>query len=148
SPARFEHVQIDLRGVVHHVRVVLAGENVAGAAHVGGQLIDLVEAAVDGLPADIPVAEVADDEIVGFRLGEARVLQIHTADPETLPAQPSHNVGADEAAGSQNKGSLHSRSPFFPCLDLARPASIPSASRSRARQHPSGSPTSTRSYGA
>ena len=45
--ARVQHVQIDRGGVVHDVGVVLAGEDVAGAAHVGRELIDLVEAAVD-----------------------------------------------------------------------------------------------------
>ena len=30
--------------VVHHHRVVLAGKDVAGAAHIGGQLIHLINA--------------------------------------------------------------------------------------------------------
>ena len=41
------HVEVDGGRVVHDVGVVLAGEDVAGAAHVGRELIDLVEAAVD-----------------------------------------------------------------------------------------------------
>ena len=45
--ARFEHVEVDRRRVVHDVGVVLAGEDVAGAAHVGGELIDLVEPPID-----------------------------------------------------------------------------------------------------
>ena len=39
------------RRVVHHVGIVLAGEDVTGAAHIGGELVDLVKA-VDRSPAE------------------------------------------------------------------------------------------------
>ena len=60
AAARFEHVEIDLRRIVHDVGVVLAGEDVASAAHVGGELVDLVEAAVDCSAGRLPLAQIAD----------------------------------------------------------------------------------------
>jgi hypothetical protein len=46
--AEIEDVQVDRRGVVHHGGVVLAGEDVAGAAHVRRQLVHDVDIGDDG----------------------------------------------------------------------------------------------------
>ena len=96
--AGFQQVQVDLRRVVHHVGVVLAGEDVTGAAHIGGQLIDLVEAAVDGFTAHGRVAQVADDEVIGHGFAEARILQVHAAHPKAFLFQSLNEVAPDEAA--------------------------------------------------
>jgi hypothetical protein len=56
---------------MHEARVVLAGEDVAGAAHIGGELIDLVEAAVDNSAAKAWFAQVADEKVVGFAVCRA-----------------------------------------------------------------------------
>ena len=45
---------------------MLAGEDVAGASHVGGELVDLVEPAVDDVGRS-KVAQIADDEVIGRR---------------------------------------------------------------------------------
>ena len=50
---------------------MLAGEDVAGAAHIGGELIDLVEAAVDNSAAKAWFAQVADEKVVGFAVCRA-----------------------------------------------------------------------------
>ena len=63
-----QHIEVDRGGVVHDVGVMLAGENIAGAAHVGGKLIDLVKTAIDHMPHEIRIAQVADHEVVGLRL--------------------------------------------------------------------------------
>jgi hypothetical protein len=45
----------------------LAREHEARAAHVGSELVDLVELPVHGTAADIGIAQIADNEIVGGR---------------------------------------------------------------------------------
>ena len=92
---------------MHHVGVVLAGEDIAGAAHVGGELIDLIELAVDDGRADILLAQVADDEIVGFGLGEFRIFQIDAADPEAFTLQPLDQMAGDKTASAANQCLFH-----------------------------------------
>ena len=80
-------LRLIVRRVVHDVGIVLAGEDVAGAAHVGGELVDLVEAPIDRLAAQTSrIAQVADEEIVGLGLGELGILEVDAADPEALRA--------------------------------------------------------------
>jgi hypothetical protein len=64
---------------VHHVGVIVAGEDAAGTAHVGGELVDVVEALVKDLAADRLVAQVADDELISRARGELMVFQIYAA---------------------------------------------------------------------
>ena len=54
---------------------------------VGRQLIDLIKSAVDRFAANISVAEIPDDEVVSPRLAEARIFQVDTAHPKSLPFQ-------------------------------------------------------------
>jgi hypothetical protein len=66
---------------VHDGGVVLAGKYVAGAAHIGCQLKNLVEAAVDCQIAHFWTPQITKKEIVcvGFRvLGE---LEVDATDP-------------------------------------------------------------------
>ena len=97
APAGLDHVQIDGGRVVHDVGVVFAGEDIARPAHVGGQLIDLVEAAVGDLAADGLIAQIADEEIVGLGLGEFGKLEIDAANPEPLALQALDQMAADES---------------------------------------------------
>lgn len=110
--AGVQHVQVDGRRVVHDVGVVLAGEDVACAAHVGGQLVDFVEAAVDDRADDRLFAQVAHDEIVGLGFGMFIEFQVNAADPEPLALQALHKVAADESTGPANQSCLLHRRPF------------------------------------
>ena len=92
---------------MHHVGIVLAGEDVAGAAHVGGELIDFIEFPIDHRRADILLAQIADDEIIGLRLGEFRIFQVDAADPEAFAFQTLHHVAGDKAAGAANQCLSH-----------------------------------------
>jgi hypothetical protein len=69
---------------VHDVGVVHAGEDEAGSAHVGRELVDLVEGAVDHAAAEIHVAQIAQHEIIRRRFIELGEFQVHAADPEAL----------------------------------------------------------------
>jgi hypothetical protein len=72
---------------VHDVGVMLTGEDIAGAAHVRGQLIHLVEATIDDAATELGVAQVTDHEIIGLRLGVGVVFEIDAADPEAFALQ-------------------------------------------------------------
>jgi hypothetical protein len=52
---------------MHDVGVMFASENIAGAAHVGRKLINLIETRIHDGSAKILIAKIADDEVVGFR---------------------------------------------------------------------------------
>jgi hypothetical protein len=93
-----KNVEIDTGGIVHDVGVVLAGENVTRAAHVGCELIDFIETAVDKMPHKIGVTKVAEYEIIGLRLAEAREFKIGPADPETFALKTTDKVMSDKAA--------------------------------------------------
>jgi len=49
---------------------MLAGKDVTGAAHIRGELIDLIKAAVDDSAAESGIPQIAHDEIIGFALRE------------------------------------------------------------------------------
>ncbi len=85
---------------------MVAGEDVAGAAHVGGELVDLVEALVDDGVAENGVAEVADDELVGGGLAVFVALDVDAADAVALALEALHEVAADESAGPAHQGGL------------------------------------------
>src|SRR5262245_10945307 len=98
-----KHIQVDHRRVVHDIGVVLTGKEITRAAHVRCELVYFVEMAVNDRSAELRVAKIADDAIVGHRLGEFRLLQIRSANPETFKLKPSDEMRTDEAAPSQNK---------------------------------------------
>src|SRR3954470_18543236 len=85
---------------------MFAGEDVARAAHVGGQLVDLVEAAVDHLAAQLLLAQVADDEVVRLGGREGGELEVDTANPEALALEAAHKMAADESPGAANQRSF------------------------------------------
>jgi hypothetical protein len=78
-------------------------EDIAGAAHIGGKLVDFVERAIDRRPAEILLPEVADDEIVGLAVAELRKFQVDPANPEPFLLQAADEMAADESAGPANK---------------------------------------------
>src|ERR1043166_9696741 len=96
---------------MHDMRVMLAGKNIPGAAHVCSQLIDLVKSAIYDLATIILVPEIRDEEVIRLCLIEFRVFQIDPTDPETFALQAPHQMIADEATCTANQRCLHVRSP-------------------------------------
>jgi hypothetical protein len=78
---------------------VFTGEDVAGSAHVGCELIDFVKAAVDHLSYEVGITQVADHEVIGLGLAETREFEIGTSDPKAFPLEPPYKVVTDEATG-------------------------------------------------
>src|SRR5882724_5099123 len=105
--AGVEHVEIDRRRIVHDVGIVQTGEDVARTAHVGGELVNLVETAVDDIAAEALVAQIADDEVVRRRLGEFRELEIDAAYPEAFMLQALDEMAADKTSGTADKHGFH-----------------------------------------
>src|SRR4051812_44501173 len=97
-----EGVQIDRRGVVHDGGVVLTGEDVAGPAHVRGELIDVVDAAHD-LRYDGGIPEVRLDELVNGGCRELVLLHVDASDPMPFGPEPPNQVAADEPTGAIHK---------------------------------------------
>src|SRR3984957_10206756 len=86
---------------------MLAREDVTGAAHVGGELVDFVEFAIDDGRTNGLLAQIAHDEIVGFGFRELRKFEIDAADPEAFALKPFNDVAGDETAGAADKCRSH-----------------------------------------
>jgi hypothetical protein len=84
---------------VHYVGVVFPGEDVAGSSHVGCELINFIEAAVDHLSHKVGIAKVADREVIGFCLTETWEFEIGSSDPKAFPLEPPYKMVTDEATG-------------------------------------------------
>src|SRR5262245_59225486 len=84
-----------------------AGEDIARASHVGGELIDLVETAVDGIAAVPVITQIRDHEVVGVGFGELRMLEVDAAHPKALALETRNKVRTDEPARTANKRCLH-----------------------------------------
>ena len=82
---------------MHHVGIVFTGEDVAGSPHVGGKLIDFIEAAVDHMPHEIGITKVTDHEVIGLCLAETWKLEIGASDPKAFPLEPPDKMVTDEA---------------------------------------------------
>jgi hypothetical protein len=96
---------------VHDVGVVLAGEDIAGAAHVGRELVDLLEIPVHQALAEAAIPEIADYEVVGLGRREFRKFEIGAAHEEPLALQPAHQVAADEPARPAHQCRFHRPAP-------------------------------------
>jgi hypothetical protein len=86
---------------------MLAGENIAGAAHVGGELIDFIKSAVHHGATKSLISQVAYDEIVGVGLGELMKFQIDPANPKSVLLESLHEMAADESTSPADHGALH-----------------------------------------
>ncbi len=75
---------------------MFAGKDVAGAAHVRGQLVNLVESPVGDLAAKFLITKIADGKIVGLGVGERREFQVDAAYPEAFPLETLDQVTANE----------------------------------------------------
>jgi hypothetical protein len=100
-----------------HERVVadddgLVALDEADAAHVGGQSVDLVDAA-RRLEAVVPALEVEDLELVRRRRFVFRVLDVDAANPVSLGDEIFDQVMADESAGAGHQDSYFIRHTRF-----------------------------------
>jgi hypothetical protein len=95
---------------------MLTGEYIAGATHVCGKLIDLIESAVhDGATKSL-VPQVAHHEIVGVGLRELVKFQIYPANPKPVILQSFDKMAADEPAGAADQRTFHHQ-PLAPCQE-------------------------------
>ena len=86
---------------------MLAGEDEAGTAHVGSELIHLIEAPIDDGAAEIRIAQVANYEIVRRGGGEVGEFQVGATDPEPVGLQPLHQVTSDETPSAADQRTQH-----------------------------------------
>jgi len=99
---------------------VLTGEDIPGAAHVSSELINLVDVLDDGA-REVLIAQVADDELVGGRIGVFVSFEVHRSDPKVLSFEAFNQVAADKAAGAVNKDV------FCHIVKVAQMARLPAA---------------------
>ena len=85
---------------------MFASEVVAGATHLGRQLVDLLYPFHD-VADHRRIAQVADDEFVRRKLGELVTLQVDGSDPMAFASEPLNEVAADEATGAVDKDAFH-----------------------------------------
>jgi len=83
---------------VHHIGIVFAREDIAGPAHIGGKLINLVKPAVNDMVYEVLVAKVPDNEVIGVSLAKPRKFQVSTPHPKSFPLQTPNEVMTDEPA--------------------------------------------------
>ena len=102
-------VQIDRRRIVHHVGVVLTGENVTGAAHVGRQLVNFVKPPIDHISHKIRITKIADHEIIGLGFAKARKFKVRATNPESLALEPLDQMMTDEPTGAADQRELPRR---------------------------------------
>jgi hypothetical protein len=95
---------------MHDICIVLAGKNVTSAAHIGGKLVDFIEAAVNQMLHKIGIAEIANHEVVGLCLAIARVLKVSAANPESVSPESTYEMVRDESSGSADQRDLWRRS--------------------------------------
>ena len=82
---------------------MLAGEDIARATHIGCELINLVELPVEDIAKQLPIAKIAEDEVVRRGLREFGALEVDATDPEALRLQSSHEVASNEATGATHQ---------------------------------------------
>src|SRR5215469_2329052 len=97
--ADVEHIHIDCRRVMHHIRVMLTHKDVAGATHIRGELINFVKAAVDDQATKILAPQIADYKIISFSFRKFRKLQVNAAHPQPVALEPPDQMATDESAG-------------------------------------------------
>lgn len=78
-----------------------AGGDVADASHIGGQAVDVIDAA-GGLKTIGPLPQIEQLEVVGVRGLELRLFEIGAAHPIAFELEPLHQVVADEPSGPGN----------------------------------------------
>jgi hypothetical protein len=107
---------------VHHVGIVLAGEDITSPAHIGCKLVDFIEGTIDHVPYEIWITQIADQKVIRLRLAKTWKLEISAPNPKSFPLEPTDQVVTDESAGPTDQRNLsHSLFPrhaFSPCMLL------------------------------
>jgi hypothetical protein len=83
---------------MHDLSIVLTCKDVAGTAHIGCELINLINV-LHHIGNHLLVAQIANDELVGWRFFEFVGLQVDGPDPVPFRFQPFHHMSTDEATG-------------------------------------------------
>jgi hypothetical protein len=89
---------------------VLAGKDIARAAHIGGKLVNFIEAAVHDGGAKPLIAQIANGEIVGHSGGKLGELKVYAADPEAFLLEAPDQMGPNETTSTANKRRAHQSS--------------------------------------
>ena len=100
SAARLQHVGVDQDVVARNV--CQAGGDVADAAHVGGQVVHLVDLS-RGQQGIVPVAQVEQLEFIRCRLFVLGQLDVHAADPVSVGPEALDQMVPDESTGACNQ---------------------------------------------
>jgi hypothetical protein len=85
---------------------MVAGKDVAGAAHVSRELVHGLYTPNHVLN-HAQIAQIPADELIRSRGRELRVFEVHTADPEAFLLQPFYEMTANEAASAGDEDTLH-----------------------------------------
>jgi len=88
---------------MHDGSVILAGKEIACAAHIRGKLIDFVKSAIYYGTYEVRVTEISDDEVTGFGIGMLMQLDIHASYPHAFASQTLDQMAANEPTRSAYK---------------------------------------------
>ena len=91
----------------HDIGVMFAGEDIAGPAHIGSELVNLVKAPIVNRPDHVLFAQIADHEFIRRACAEFGVLEIDPADEKALMLESLDQMTSDKSASAENQGSLH-----------------------------------------
>jgi hypothetical protein len=94
-------MDVDQHVVVHDDRFVMLDE--ADPAHVRGEVVHVLDAAVHRALAVLPAPQVEEHELVGGRGLEVRCFDIDSPHPVSLGPQRANEVVSDEAARTRHK---------------------------------------------
>src|ERR1700720_3467367 len=111
---------------------MLTGKDVTGATHIGCQLINLIEAAVDDCTATALVPQVADYKIISLGLRVFVKFQVHATHPETVTLEPFDQMAADESARPTDQRTLRHKVPSSVPRPRSAQATTPERPMSRA----------------
>src|SRR5207302_696061 len=100
--AGLEHVSVDQNVVLRDVGQECG--DVTDSAHVGRQVVDLIDIA-RGFQTVLPDAQVKLPKIVGCRLLILRLFNIHAANPVAIGLQPINEMMTNESTGTSYQNS-------------------------------------------
>jgi len=81
---------------------VLSGKQVAGAAHIGRQLIYLIVPMSNKLPYEPLVAQIADDKFVGRALAKLGLLEVYRDHSVPFALQTLYEVSSYKTASAKH----------------------------------------------
>ena len=76
---------------------MVAREDIPSAAHVGGQLVDFIELAIDGSARYRPISKISDDKCIGVALTILVALEVNSANPQSFTLEASDKMPPDKA---------------------------------------------------